>query len=89
MIDKEACRSTKLWPKQGVLISLLITFLSSESNRRLWFKIYVVCVNIFTAGQTVSHVIQVYDVIGSVPAPAPVSSLSLQVVHTQSAIISS
>ncbi|CAE6479013.1 unnamed protein product [Rhizoctonia solani] len=53
---------------QGILIPLLTTFLSSESDHRLWFKIYVVCVNVFTAGQTVTHVLQVFDVIGLIPA---------------------
>ncbi|CAE7144957.1 unnamed protein product [Rhizoctonia solani] len=55
---------------QGLLIPLFTTFLSSESNRRPWFKLYVVCVNVFTFGQTVAHVIQVFDAIDLVPAPA-------------------
>ncbi|CUA74271.1 hypothetical protein RSOLAG22IIIB_11082 [Rhizoctonia solani] len=55
---------------QGILIPLLTTFLSSESSRRPWFKIYVICANVLTAGQTVAHIIQVFDVLDLVPAPA-------------------
>ncbi|KDN43370.1 hypothetical protein RSAG8_06154, partial [Rhizoctonia solani AG-8 WAC10335] len=55
---------------QGLLIPLLTIFLSSKSSHRPWFKIYVVCVNVLTAGQTVAHVIQAFDVIELVPAPA-------------------
>ena len=75
-------RLTKLRPHQGILIPLLTTFLSSESSRRPWFKIYVVCVNILTAGQTVVHLIQVFGLLDSVPASAPVTLLLFSVVYT-------
>ncbi|CAE6394417.1 unnamed protein product, partial [Rhizoctonia solani] len=56
---------------QGILVTLLATFLTSESKRPYWFKIYVVCVNALAAGQTVVHLVQALNAINSIPTPAP------------------
>ncbi|CAE7103697.1 unnamed protein product [Rhizoctonia solani] len=50
---------------QGVLIPMLTTFLTNKSDHQLWFKIYVVFVNVLTLGQTIIHIIQAFDVINA------------------------
>ncbi|KAJ1306373.1 hypothetical protein OPQ81_007379 [Rhizoctonia solani] len=52
---------------QGILVTLLVNFLFSKSDYQAWFKIYVTIANAITAGQTVIHVIQAFDIIDLAP----------------------
>ncbi|CAE6491059.1 unnamed protein product [Rhizoctonia solani] len=55
---------------QGILVALTLSFLTSKSNRPTWFKIYVVITNLLTAGQTVTHTMQAFECIDSIPPRA-------------------
>ncbi|QRW25277.1 hypothetical protein RhiXN_07226 [Rhizoctonia solani] len=59
----------------GILVALTLSFLTSKSNRPTWFKIYVVITNLLTAGQTVTHTMQAFECIDSIPPRAEVRSL--------------
>ncbi|CAE6442586.1 unnamed protein product [Rhizoctonia solani] len=50
---------------QGILIPMLATFMTTKSNHRPWFKIYVFFVNILALVQTIIHIIQAFDIINA------------------------
>ncbi|KAJ1306374.1 hypothetical protein OPQ81_007380 [Rhizoctonia solani] len=54
---------------QGVLVTLLATFLTSKSSHQPWFKVYVIFVNVLCAGQTVLNIIQAFNIVDLVPQP--------------------
>ncbi|KAJ1306371.1 hypothetical protein OPQ81_007377 [Rhizoctonia solani] len=63
---------------KGILIPMLTTFLNTNSNYKLWFKIYIVSINTLALGQTIIHIIQAFEVIdminnqGALVAAAPI-----------------
>ncbi|CAE6432171.1 unnamed protein product [Rhizoctonia solani] len=52
---------------QGVLVTLLLKFLSSRNNHPAWLKTYVVFANALTAAQTAIHAVQALEGVDSVP----------------------
>lgn len=46
---------------------MLTTFLTTKSDRQLWFKIYVVSINVLTLTQTIIHIIQAFDILNGIP----------------------
>ncbi|KAB5592552.1 hypothetical protein CTheo_4019 [Ceratobasidium theobromae] len=69
---------------QGILIPLLVTFLTDRSttSRSPWFKIYVVSVNMLGFWQTALAIVQALDSINSQPTRDVASHLRARI-HTQ------
>ncbi|CAE6500088.1 unnamed protein product [Rhizoctonia solani] len=65
---------------QGILISLLATFLSTRSTRPPSFNVYVITINLLCMGQTVVSVIQSMDLLD--PAPYRESLVLAYTIYT-------
>lgn len=61
----------------GILIPLLVTFLSQRENHSTWFVGYVVLVNMISMVQTLVGVTQGADLFDTAPYREPVSTIGL------------
>lgn len=52
---------------QGVLIPILSSFLTTKSEHQLWFRIYVVLINVLALAQTIIHIVHAFDALNGIP----------------------